>query len=105
MLKINLKINEINYKSVGNKILEISEKSENNSFLNRILTKLGALAVKKLPSSILETLLIKIINAENQPICSALTKLAKENGFDISVSNLIVTKNFRDIICPHFVLK
>ncbi len=92
MPKITLKINEINYKSVGNKILELSDKSENNSLLKRILTKIAALAVKKLPSSILETLLIKIINAESQPICSALNKLAKENGIDVSVSNLTITK-------------
>ncbi len=92
MLKVTLKINEINYQSVGDKILEISAKSENNTFAKRILTKLGALAVKKLPSSILEALLIKIINAESSTICSALTKLAKENGFDVSVNNLSVTK-------------
>lgn len=92
MLKITLNINEINYKSVGDKILEISGKSENNTFTKRILAKIGALAVKKLPPHMLETLLIKIINTESQPICSALNKLAKENGIEISVSSLSVTK-------------
>lgn len=92
MLKVTLKINGINYESIGNKILEISEKSKNNTFIKRILTKIGVQAVKKLPTAILESLLIKIINAESQPICSALTKLANENGIDVSVSNLSVTK-------------
>ena len=92
MLKVTLKINGINYESIGNKILEVSDKSENNTFAKRILTKIGALAVKKLPATILESLLIKIINAESQAICSVLTKMAKENGFDISVSSLSITK-------------
>ena len=92
MLKVTLKINEINYQSVSDKILEISAKSENNTFTKRILTKIGALAVKKLPFNILESLLIKIINAESQPICSILNKLAKENGIEISVSSLSITK-------------
>ena len=92
MLKVTLKINGINYESIGNKILEVSDKSENNTFAKRILTKIGVSAVKKLPPHILESLLVKIINSESQNICSTLTRLAKENSIDVSVSNLSVTK-------------
>ena len=92
MPKVTLRINEINYKSIGNKLLKIADKPENASFAKRLFTRIGALAINNLPISLLENLIIKIINTESQTICSVLTKLAKENGIDLSVSNLSVTK-------------